>query len=185
MTGATITRFCNVVRWGRNLIALCAVVCITSAALVSVAAASESGRPDVQRLIDRQLRITPGGQQIAPNRIAWKQHGVEMTFGAQPLGASSCAYYHFCLYGDSNYNDGPDVTPWMLSFYYCNLRHLKDWGVQDQASSAVNNQTPGTWASLHTYRANGAPGWIQIWAAGAYYADPQIPNDIADVVDPC
>jgi hypothetical protein len=179
-------RLRNIVRWSGNLLALCALSCLIQAATESAAVASETGGPELQRLVDRQLRLTPGGRQTAPNKVSWEKLGVEMTFGVQPLGASSCDYYHFCLYGDSDYNDGRDVTPWMLSFYYCGTRHLSDWGVQDQTSSAVNNQTRGTWATLHTYRGGGAPGWIQIWGAGAYAADPLIgANDQVDVVIPC
>ncbi len=159
----------------------------------SAAAAAPSQATLLQQRIDYQLALLPGGRQIAPNQISWDKQGVIMTFavpGMSTFGAGSCAYYHACLYGDVDYNDGPDTTPWQLSFYYCTARDLGDWGVRNQTSSWVNNQTANTWAAAHQYRDESHPeyGWVQLWGAGAYYADPwvgSVANDRADVFDPC
>lgn len=166
---------------------------ISSAAAVEpTPAGSDTSLARLQQRIDYQLRLLPGGRQIGPNKISWDKQGVTMEFAmpGQTINATNCVYRHACLYGDVDWNNGPDHTPWQLSFYYCTDRDLGDWGVRNQTSSVVNNQTTGTVTSVHEFRNEARPGdgIIQLWLAAAYYADPWIggpANDRADWINPC
>lgn len=169
--------------------ALIATLGLAVAGIASPAAEAAPPGPsaNIQRLVDEKMRLLPGGRQVGPNKIVWDKLGASMEFGT--FGPLSCQYEYMCLYGDTDYNDGPDVTPWKLNFWVCTARDLGDWGVRNQTSSVVNNQTAHTWGSLHKYRDESRPGngYIQIWGAGAYAADNDLSpnNDIIDVVDPC
>lgn len=146
---------------------------------------------DVQRQVDDKMRLAPGGRKVGQNKIVWEKRGVTMEFAmpGQTRGPGSCPYLYSCLYGDWGFNDGADVTPWQLSFYYCSLEDLGNWGVRNQASSVVNNQTAGTRTWLHRYRNESVPsqGYIQLWMAPAYHADEDLTpsNDVVDLIDPC
>ncbi len=170
-----------------RLAAFFATLGLATAGLVSTSTAapptpSVPSSPSIQRLIDAKLKMVPGGRQVGPDKIVWDKLGASMEFGA--AGALNCQYEYLCLYGDSDYNDGPDVTPWKLNFWQCGiLWDLASWGVQNQTSSAVNNQTPGTGGYI--YRKNGASA-VPIWESKAFASTPLLRyNDDADYVAAC
>jgi hypothetical protein len=144
----------------------------------------------IQEEIAWQLARQPDGRQVAANKIVWDKQGVELTLPmpGDKTPMANCAYRLVCLFGDSDYNNGPDVQPWVLGFYDCAQRDLGDWGKRNETSSWDNNQTAGTRAWTFKYRDESRPqdGLIQLTMAPAPYAEPNFyPNDSADVIRPC
>ncbi|ADB33961.1 hypothetical protein Kfla_4945 [Kribbella flavida DSM 17836] len=178
-----------------RLFAVLAVVGAAVAGMAGLGAPAAAGTPPtpsaagqvaVQQLIDEKLRKLPGGRQVGPNKIVWEHRGASLEFGT--MSRFNCQYEYFCLYGDSDYNDGPDRTPWKLTLWTCGWHNLGDYGVRDQTSSVVNNQTPGTRAALHHYHADTNPeyGTRQMWSSAAYgYSNLVYPNDEADHATLC
>jgi hypothetical protein len=145
----------------------------------------------IQEEIAWQLARQPDGRQVAPNKIVWDKQGVELTLpmpGEDMAAMANCAYRLVCLFGDSDYNNGPDVQPWVLGFYACTQRDLGDWGKRNQMTSWDNNQTYGTQAWIFQYRDESHPeyGLVQLLMAPAPHQNPLVyPNDAADVIRPC
>jgi hypothetical protein len=169
-------------------------VAISGLAVAGAGAASAAAPPTpsapsenagIQRLVDQKMKLVPGGRQVAPNKIVWDKLGASMEFGT--FGPETCPNPQMCVYGDSNFNDGPDVTPWKLNFWACGDYDLGTWGVRNQASSVANHLASGTWGALHQYRDESHPEWgkVQVWGGWAPASDGAIASDRADVVDVC
>ncbi|MFI5728847.1 hypothetical protein ACIA49_01925 [Kribbella sp. NPDC051587] len=144
----------------------------------------------IQQEMAWQLAHTPGGRQVGTNKIVWDKMGVELTLPmpGDKTTMANCAYRLVCVFGDTDYNNGPDVQPWVLGFYDCGLFDLGQWGRRNQASSWDNNQTPGTVAWIYYYRDenNTQNGFIQIQSSIAPQQDPTISwNDAVDLIRPC
>jgi hypothetical protein len=177
---------------------LAAAVVLAVALNATPAAAGDANRDielqwaNIDRQIAHQLTKVPGGRQVARNKIVWDKLGVVLEYQAPGTQATrqGCPYYYFCLYGDGWFNTvRPQTQPWFLQFLNCHVQDLGTWGVRNQASSWVNNQTPGTWGTLHEYRdeANTWKGYIQLYGSHAYREEGAvgIANDRVDVIDPC
>jgi hypothetical protein len=162
---------------------------LTSPSVAAPPTPSMPSQASIQKVIDTKMRLMPGGRQVGPDKIVWDKLGMSAEFGA--AGISNCQYEYLCLYGDSDFNDGPDVTPWKLVFWRCDvLIDLRPGGYNNQASSVVNNQTYGTvgWLYHWTYRQTDTPELI--WAhgpigGGGGYDNLLDRNDDTDLVEAC
>ncbi|WP_371575374.1 hypothetical protein [Streptomyces sp. NBC_01314] len=148
---------------------------------------SKSEVADLQRQIDKQMAVTPGGEQIGVNQVAWRDGKAVMTFPLpgekkaravnEPrgtLGTPNCSYLWTCLYEHSNF-DGRRLT-----WSDCNFENLSNWGFIDQTTSWHNNQSRGT--QTHVYNWTGS-SWALLWTSTAPSSSSNVGsanNDKAD-----
>ncbi|MGJ7414590.1 peptidase inhibitor family I36 protein [Streptomyces cinereoruber] len=148
---------------------------------------TENEVTDLQRQIDKQMKITPGGKQIGVNQIAWRggkavmtfplpgekrARSVDETFGA--LGTPNCSYLWTCLYEHSNF-DGRRLT-----WSDCNFENLANWGFNDQTTSWHNNQSRGTQTRVYNWTGS---SWALMWTSTAPSSSSNVGsanNDKAD-----
>ncbi|MGW0775907.1 peptidase inhibitor family I36 protein [Streptomyces sp. NPDC002835] len=164
----------------------------TIAAQAERAGLSTSEVAGLQKQIDEQLEITPGGEQIGVNQVAWRDGKTIMTFPlpgekkaravGEPvttLGTANCSYTWTCLYEHASYEGR------RLTWQDCAFNNLSTWGFNDKASSWHNNQTSGTVTRVYNWTGS---SWSQIWSSTAPSRDSYVgssDNDKADGIRVC
>jgi hypothetical protein len=144
----------NSIKRGTVLAALAAVLSL----LVPNAGLAAADQSSVQDQVAAALRANPGSHQVNETTIELEP-GVRLSVrpDVEPAGALyGCNDIWICLYQHSNYGGE------RLSFYRCqdiklqnyHLSSGPDW--RDQASSFVNNQTPGRLSHLKDTKPDGS-----------------------------
>jgi hypothetical protein len=153
---------------------------------------SRSEVAGLQKQIDEQMALTPGGKQIGVNQVAWRDGKAVMTFPLpgekqaravdEPvgtLGSANCSYTWTCLYEHANY-DGRRLT-----WSDCGFVNLSSWNFIDKTSSWHNNQTSGTVTKVYNWTGS---SWSQLWSSTAPSKDSYVgsaDNDKADGIRVC
>lgn len=146
----------------------------------------------LQKQIDKQLAVTPGGEQIGVNQVAWRDGKAIMTFPLpgekqaravdEPVGTrgtANCSYTWTCLYQHASYEGR------RLTWQDCAFVNLSRHDFNDEASSWHNNQTSGTVTKVYNWTGS---RWDQIWSSTAPSRDSQVDsadNDKADGIQVC
>lgn len=163
----------------------------TIAAQAAEAGLSKSEVAALQKQMDQQMALTPGGKQIGVNQVAWRDGKAVMTWPlpgetkaravnepAAALGSPNCSYLWTCLYEHDQWNGR------RLTWSDCNFEQLSNWGFQDQATSWHNNQSRGTVTRVY----NWVGSWQQLWASTAPSSSSNVgswANDKADAIRVC
>ncbi|MGW6705083.1 peptidase inhibitor family I36 protein [Streptomyces sp. NPDC054956] len=159
----------------------------TIAAQAEQAGLSSSEVAGLQKQIDEQLALTPGGKQISLNQASWRDGKAVMTWPlpgetkargvnepAAALGSPNCSYQWTCLYEHDQWNGR------RLTWSDCNFENLANWGFNDQTSSWHNNQTNGT--KTYVYNWTGS-SWELLWTSTAPSASSYVGNWANDRAD--
>ncbi|MEV6247888.1 peptidase inhibitor family I36 protein [Streptomyces sp. NPDC051742] len=159
----------------------------TIAAQAERAGLDRSEVAELQRQIDRQMAVTPGGEQIGVNQVAWRGGKAVMTFPLpgekqaravdEPvgtLGTANCSYLWTCLYEHDNY-DGRRLT-----WSDCAFVNLSSWDFIDKTSSWHNNQSSGTVTRVYNWTGS---SWSQLWASTAPSRSSYVGNTNNDKAD--
>ncbi|WP_257002254.1 peptidase inhibitor family I36 protein [Streptomyces sp. WZ.A104] len=163
----------------------------TIATQAEQAGLNQSEVADLQKQIDEQMAITPGGKQIGVNQVSWRDGKAIMTFplpgekqaravgeSVGTLGTANCSYLWTCLYEHSNF-DGRRLT-----WSDCAFHDLSTWGFNDKTSSWHNNQSRGTVTRVYNWTGS----WTQLWASSAPAQSSYVGssnNDKADGIRVC
>ena len=120
-------------------------------AATALAVPASADATPLQRQVDRVLeQSSPGGRQVAPNRITWPRAGVTMTLArpgtARAAALRDCPRGYACLWQDAGY------TSRRVQFFHYRTYRLSAFGMpagkRRGASSYFNNQTDGASAVL-------------------------------------
>ncbi|MFD7893702.1 peptidase inhibitor family I36 protein [Streptomyces sp. NPDC059743] len=165
----------------------------TIAAQAAQAGLDKAEAAGLQRQIDAQLSIAPGGKQTGVNEISWRGGRTVMTFplpgekkaravgeAFAPTGTPNCSRLWTCLYEHANF-DGRRLT-----WSDCDFVNLADWGFNDQTTSWHNNQSTGT--RTYVYNWNGVNAWVLLWTSTAPSSSSNVGsanNDKADGLQVC
>lgn len=139
----------------RGVVAVFATLAATLSVLVPSASADQSS---IQDQVAAALRANPGSHQVNETTIELAP-GVRLTVrpDVQPAGALyGCNDIWICLYQHRDYG-GERLSFWRCQDIKLQNYHLSsgaDW--RDQASSFVNNQTPGRLSHLRDTKPDGS-----------------------------
>lgn len=145
----------------KTFCAIAVITAVVAGALVAAAPASASTR--VQDQLAQVMTRLPGGVQTSANQVAWSNGRIVLTLASSDVarpatsGLGACPSGYWCLYQNSDFNQGLLNDGRMLALTGCDgvPGNLTNYGFNDQTTSWYNHSR---FNNVRVYRdINGAP----------------------------